>query len=108
MLEVHLYPQTRGEPANPPMEPDRALTQREKEVLQLISQGKTSKQIAHWLNLSVYTVNNHRKHICKKAGLHSTAQLVAFAVSQSASVRAFRPAGGASPARRDKNKLGCS
>jgi DNA-binding CsgD family transcriptional regulator len=32
------------------------------------------------MNLSVYTVSNHRKHICKKLELHSTAQLVAFAV----------------------------
>jgi DNA-binding CsgD family transcriptional regulator len=63
---------------------DNALTRREKEVLEFIGQGKTSKQIAHTLKLSVYTVNNHRKHICKKAGLHSTAQLVAFAVTQSA------------------------
>jgi DNA-binding CsgD family transcriptional regulator len=63
---------------------DNTLTRREKEVLELIGQGKTSKQIAHNLNLSVYTVNNHRKHICKKVGLHSTAQLVAFAVTQCA------------------------
>jgi DNA-binding CsgD family transcriptional regulator len=31
----------------------------------------------------VFTVSNHRKHICKKSGLHSTAQLVAFAVKHS-------------------------
>jgi len=65
------------------MEFDNALTRREREVLDWIGQGKTSKQIAEMLNLSVYTVNNHRKHICKKANLHSTAQLVAFAVNQS-------------------------
>jgi DNA-binding CsgD family transcriptional regulator len=53
----------------------------------MIGQGKTSKQIAGVLNLSVYTVNNHRKHICKKIGLHSTAQLVAFAVTQSQAAR---------------------
>ena len=53
----------------------------------MIGQGKTSKQIAGALNLSVFTVNNHRKHICKKMGLHSTAQLVAFAVMQSQSVK---------------------
>ncbi len=67
------------------MSADNPLTRREREVLDLIGQGKTSKQIAAALNLSVYTVNNHRKHICKKAGLHSTAQLVAFAVLQSQS-----------------------
>ncbi len=52
-------------------------------MLKYISEGKTSKQIASALNLSVFTVSNHRKHICKKLGLHSTAQLVAFAVKQS-------------------------
>ncbi len=66
------------------MESDNALTRREREILEWIGQGKTSKQIAEMLNLSVYTVNNHRKHICKKANLHSTAQLVAFAVSETA------------------------
>jgi DNA-binding CsgD family transcriptional regulator len=64
------------------MPADNAPTRREREVLDLIGLGKTSKQIAAALNLSVYTVNNHRKHICKKIGLHSTAQLVAFAVTQ--------------------------
>jgi len=63
------------------------LTPREQEVLEMIGQGKTSRQIAGALNLSVFTVNNHRKHICKKMGLHSTAQLVAFAVMQSQSVK---------------------
>ncbi len=66
---------------------DNTLTQREREILQMIGQGKTSRQIAEVLNLSVYTVNNHRKHICKKVGLHSTAQLVAFAVTQSQAPR---------------------
>jgi len=70
------------------MESANALTRREREVLEWIGQGKTSKQIADTLNLSVYTVNNHRKHICKKANLHSTAQLVAFAVSESSKMGA--------------------
>ena len=64
------------------MRTDSALTRREKEVLKQIGQGKTSKQIADVLNLSVFTISNHRRHICKKLGLHSTAQLVAFAVQQ--------------------------
>ncbi len=61
-----------------------SLTPREREIIKLIAQGKTSKQIASNLNLSVFTVSNHRKHICKKFNLHSTAQLVAFAVKQGA------------------------
>ena len=60
------------------------LTNREREVLALVGQGQTSKQIASTLNISVCTINNHRKRICKKLDLHSTAQLVAFAVMQSA------------------------
>ena len=69
------------------MQSDNTLTRRELEVLEKIGQGKTSRQIAETLNLSVFTVNNHRKHICKKIGLHSTAQLVAFAVTQSQPTR---------------------
>jgi DNA-binding CsgD family transcriptional regulator len=65
------------------MESDAALTPREQQILTLIGEGKTSKQIAGALNVSVFTVNNHRKHICKKIGLHSTAQLVAFAAKRS-------------------------
>ena len=57
----------------------RALTRREKEVLRLIGHGRSSKEIASALNVSVATVGNHRKNICRKMGLHSTAELVAFA-----------------------------
>jgi len=65
------------------MPPENPLTRREQEVLEMIAQGKTSRLIAEALTLSIYTVNNHRKHICKKIGLHSTAQLVAYAVTHS-------------------------
>jgi DNA-binding CsgD family transcriptional regulator len=65
------------------MPTDEILTRREAEILEFIAAGRTSKQIADKLNLSVYTVNNHRKHICKKFALHSTAQLVAFAIIES-------------------------
>jgi DNA-binding CsgD family transcriptional regulator len=57
----------------------RRLSPREKEVLKIIGQGKTSKEVAEALSLSVATVGNHRKHICAKLDLHSTAELVAFA-----------------------------
>jgi DNA-binding CsgD family transcriptional regulator len=55
------------------------LTSREIEVFGLVAQGRTSKQIAETLAISVHTVNNHRKRICRKVGVHSTAELVAFA-----------------------------
>lgn len=56
------------------------LTSREREVLQMIAEGKTNKQIAASLNLSVYTVDAHRGHIMEKLNLHSTPELVLFAV----------------------------
>jgi two-component system response regulator NreC len=56
------------------------LTTREREVLQLIAEGKTNKEIANHLGLSVYTVDAHRGRIMEKLNLHSTGELVRFAV----------------------------
>ena len=56
------------------------LSTREREVLQLIAEGKTNKDIATLLNLSVYTVDAHRGRIMEKLNLHSTGELVRFAV----------------------------
>ena len=55
------------------------LTPKELEILKLLGQGQTSKEIAATLGLSSDTVANHRKHICSKLKLHSTAALVACA-----------------------------
>ncbi len=55
------------------------LTARETEVLRLVGEGKTNREIAAALRISVWTVANHRKHICAKLGVHSTAGLVALA-----------------------------
>jgi two-component system, NarL family, response regulator NreC len=56
------------------------LTSREREVLQMISEGRTNKEIANTLNLSVYTVEAHRGRIMEKLNLHSTSELVRFAI----------------------------
>lgn len=56
------------------------LSSREREVLQMIAEGKTNKEIATALNLSVYTVDAHRGRIMEKLNLHSTPELVLFAV----------------------------
>lgn len=61
-------------------DPIDLLTTREREVLQLIAEGKTNKDIANALNLSVYTVDAHRGRIMEKLNLHSTGELVRFAV----------------------------
>lgn len=56
------------------------LTAREREVLQLIAEGNTNKDIANQLNLSVYTVEAHRSRLMEKLNLHSTGDLVRFAI----------------------------
>jgi len=56
------------------------LTGREKEILKLIAEGKTSKQIAQQLFLSVSTVNSHRVNLKKKLNIWDTAGLVKFAM----------------------------
>jgi len=56
------------------------LTSREREVLQMLAEGKTNKEIATLLNLSVYTVDAHRGRIMEKLNLHSINDLVRFAV----------------------------
>jgi DNA-binding NarL/FixJ family response regulator len=56
------------------------LSSREREVLQLIAEGKTNKEIAAALNLSVYTVDAHRGRIMEKLNVHSVSELVRFAV----------------------------
>jgi DNA-binding NarL/FixJ family response regulator len=61
-------------------DPIDLLTSREREVLQLIAEGKTNKEIAAHLNLSVYTVDAHRGRIMEKLNLHSTGELVRFAL----------------------------
>jgi len=56
------------------------LTEREKEVLQLLAEGKTNKDVASLLDLSHLTIESHRAHLMQKLGLHSTADIVLYAV----------------------------
>ncbi len=56
------------------------LTSREREVLALIAEGKTNKEIATALNLSVYTVESHRGSVMEKLNLHNTGDIVRFAL----------------------------
>jgi DNA-binding NarL/FixJ family response regulator len=56
------------------------LTSREREVLQQVAEGKTNKEIATTLNLSVYTVEAHRGKIMEKLNLHSASEMVRFAI----------------------------
>lgn len=63
-------------------DPYERLTLREKEVLQLIAQGKSNKEIAQLLKISVNTVAVHRAHVMEALGLHRTAEIVLYAVKR--------------------------
>jgi two-component system response regulator NreC len=56
------------------------LTEREREVLQLLAEGKSNKEVASVLHLSPYTVETHRTNLMQKLGLHNTAEIVLYAV----------------------------
>jgi two-component system response regulator NreC len=58
----------------------RLLTEREREVLHLLAEGKSNKETAAVLNLSPYTVDTHRTNLMQKLGLHNTAEIVLYAV----------------------------
>jgi DNA-binding NarL/FixJ family response regulator len=56
------------------------LTSREREILQLLTELKSNKEIAQRLNLSLYTVETHRRNLQEKLNLHSFAELILYAV----------------------------
>jgi len=56
------------------------LTNREREILQLLAEGRTNKVVAAMLNLSLYTVETHRTHILQKLNLHNVPELILYAV----------------------------
>jgi DNA-binding NarL/FixJ family response regulator len=69
---------SRNEPPNLPI-----LTAREREVTQLLAEGKSSKEVASLLNLSTKTVETHRSNIMRKLSLHSIRDLVVYAIKNS-------------------------
>jgi two-component system, NarL family, response regulator NreC len=56
------------------------LTVREREILQLVAEGRSNKDIANLLNLSFHTVETHRGHILQKLNLHTVPELILYAV----------------------------
>ena len=73
--------------------PDRKkhkLSSREIEVLQLIAEGKSNKDISLDLSISVKTVEKHRQHIMEKLNVHNTADLTRYAVSKGLVESSFR------------------
>ena len=78
VLEGYLHPSQRSE------QPTRhILTPREREVIQLLAEGKTTKEVAATLRLSVKTAETHRTNLMRKLNLHSVADLTLYAVRNS-------------------------
>ena len=75
VLDGYLNPSRETNPV-----PRNRLTPREREVVQLLAEGKTSKEVAVALNLSVKTAETHRTNIMRKLDLHSVADLTLYAV----------------------------
>ncbi len=83
---VYLSPGISGtvvrEMLNKGEKPEEALTLRERQVLQLIAEGKTTKEVAQLLGVSVRTGESHRARIMEKLEIHETAGLVRYAIRQ--------------------------
>lgn len=75
MLEGYLHPDQKGDASR-----QCVLTPREREVLQLVAEGKTTKEVATALKLSVKTAETHRTNLMRKLDLHSVAALTLYAV----------------------------
>ena len=68
--------------SNPKWSWDNSLTRREREVLQLVAEGKTTKEIAATLHVSVKTVDSHREHIMDKLDIRNIAGLTKYAIRE--------------------------
>jgi len=76
IMDCYLQRQRRGSRANR----DATLSPREREVIQLVAEGKSSKEVAVIINVAVKTADTHRSNILLKLRLHSIAELVLYAV----------------------------
>lgn len=74
-----------------------ALTSREREIVQLLAEGKSSKEVASHLNLSVKTAETHRSNIMRKLNLHSVSGLVLYAVRNNMVQVTIPPPGAPAP-----------
>lgn len=63
-------------------DPYDSLTDREKQVLKLVAEGRSNKEVAELLDISVKTAMSHREHVMEKLGLHSRTDLIRFALRQ--------------------------
>jgi len=71
-----------GPAAAGPADPYDGLTDREKQVLKLVAEGKSTKEAAALLGISVKTAMSHREHLMEKLGVHNRTELVRFALQR--------------------------
>lgn len=64
----------------PADDPYESLTERERQVLKLVAEGRSNKEVATFLDISVKTAMTHREHVMKKLGLHNRTDLTRFAL----------------------------
>jgi DNA-binding NarL/FixJ family response regulator len=69
-----------GQSDNTPVQLFKSLTPRQREVLQLVAEGKSAKEIAALLNISIKTIEFHKKHLMQELHARSTAELIRYAV----------------------------
>jgi DNA-binding NarL/FixJ family response regulator len=62
------------------LDPYESLTDREKQVLRLVAEGKSNKEVAEGLGISVKTAMSHREHVMRKLDMHSRTDLIRFAI----------------------------
>lgn len=79
-MEMLVEGMTRQGPTQPREESRNRLTPREREIIQLLAEGKSSKEVAARLGISVKTAETHRANIMRKLNLHSVSALVCYAV----------------------------
>ncbi len=77
VIKEYLHSQAKAEPSV-----FSVLTNREREVLQLLAEGKSTKEIAGLLHVSVKTIETHRQQIMDKLDLHSVAELTKYAIRE--------------------------
>ena len=78
--EMLLAGRARDGGSRPPGRPSERLTSREREIVQLLAEGRTSKEIANTLNISAKTAETHRANIMRKLEFHSVGEIVRYAV----------------------------
>jgi DNA-binding NarL/FixJ family response regulator len=71
-----------GQAAPGQADPYEALTDREKQVLKLVAEGRSNKDVAELLGISVKTAMSHREHVMEKLGVHNRTELVRFALKK--------------------------